>query len=150
MDGPGIESRWRRDFPHLPRPALGPTQPPIWWVPGLSRGKERPERDADPSPLLVPWSRKSRAIPLLPLWAVRSVQSLSACTRVHFTFYLSVGSQLLPLHFTPSKHNNSSILLHTYFVLHALSTFPLSVLLNFISLSLFILFIHCCSSLSTW
>ena len=37
-------------------------------------------------PLLVPWSRKSRSIPLLPLWAVRSVQSLSACIRVHFTF----------------------------------------------------------------
>ena len=28
----------------------------------------------------------SRAIPLLPLWAVQPVQSLSACTRVHFTF----------------------------------------------------------------
>jgi hypothetical protein len=26
----------------------------------------------------------SRAIPLLPLWAVRPVQSLSACTTVHF------------------------------------------------------------------
>jgi len=37
-----------------------------------------------PHPLLVPWSRKSRAIALLPLWAVRPVQSLSACTRVHF------------------------------------------------------------------
>ena len=32
------------------------------------------------------WSRKSRAIPLLPLWTVRPVQSLSACTRGHFTF----------------------------------------------------------------
>jgi len=49
-------------------------------------GKERPKRDADPSPLLVPWSRKSRAVPLLPLRAVRPAQSLSACTRVHFTF----------------------------------------------------------------
>jgi len=39
-----------------------------------------------PHALLVPWSWKSRAIPLLPLWAVRPVQSLSACTRVHFTF----------------------------------------------------------------
>ena len=39
-----------------------------------------------PHPFLVPWSRKSRAIPILPLWAVRPVQSLSACTRVHFTF----------------------------------------------------------------
>ena len=40
----------------------------------------RPGCDADHSPLLMPWSRKSRAIPLLPLWAVRPVQSLSACT----------------------------------------------------------------------
>ena len=50
LDGPGIESRWGRDFPHLSRPALGPTQPLVQWVPGLSRGKERPGRDADPSP----------------------------------------------------------------------------------------------------
>ena len=33
-----------------------------------------------PHPLLVPWSRNSRAIPLLPLLAVQPVQSLSACT----------------------------------------------------------------------
>jgi len=51
-------------------------------------GKERPGRDVDPSLLLVPWSRKSRAIPLLPLLAVRPVQSLSVCTRLHFTFFL--------------------------------------------------------------
>jgi len=51
-----------------------------------SLNPQRPGRDADPSPLLVPWSRKRRDIPLLPLWAVRPVQSLSACTRVHFTF----------------------------------------------------------------
>jgi len=28
VDGPGIESRWGRDFP---------TQPPVQWVSGLSR-----------------------------------------------------------------------------------------------------------------
>jgi hypothetical protein len=33
-----IESRWGRDFLQLSRLALGPTQPPVQWAPGLSRG----------------------------------------------------------------------------------------------------------------
>jgi len=53
-----------------------------------------------PHPLLVPWSRKGRAMPLLPLWAVRPVQSLSACTRVHFTcFYHCIS---------PKRHKNTA------------------------------------------
>ena len=87
LDGPGIDSRWRRDFPHLSRPALGPTQPASCTMgtgsfPGVKSGRGV---TLTPHPYLVPWSRKSRAIPLLPLWAVRPVQSLSACTRVNFT-----------------------------------------------------------------
>jgi hypothetical protein len=39
LDGPGIESRWGRDFSYTSRPALGPTQPPVQWVSGFSRGK---------------------------------------------------------------------------------------------------------------
>jgi hypothetical protein len=43
LDGPGVESRWGRDFPHLSRPALEPTQPPVQWgtgsFPGVKRGR---------------------------------------------------------------------------------------------------------------
>jgi hypothetical protein len=38
----------------------------------------------------------SRAIPLLPLWTVRPVQSLSACTRVHFNFTFPEAISILP------------------------------------------------------
>ena len=66
-------------------------------------GKERPGRAADPSPLLMPWPRKSRATPLLSLWAIRPVQRLSACTRVHFSFFFII----LPVtHVTDSSWHN--------------------------------------------
>jgi len=98
LDGPVIESLWRRDFPHLSRPALGPTSllyNGYWFFPG---GKERPGRDTNPSPLLVPWSRKSRAIPLLPyrLYGLyRSSVPVQGCT-LHLYLIFQTASEIRP------------------------------------------------------
>jgi hypothetical protein len=58
LDGPGFGTRCGPDFLHLSIPALRPTQPPVQWVPGLSRG-ERCGRGVTltPHPLLVPRSK---------------------------------------------------------------------------------------------
>jgi hypothetical protein len=50
LDGPGIESLWGWEFLHTSRLALGSTQPPVQWVPGLSWGVKQQGRGADPSP----------------------------------------------------------------------------------------------------
>ena len=58
LDGPGIESRWGRDFPHLSRLALEPTHPPIQWVPGISRGEAGGGVALTTHPHLAPRLRK--------------------------------------------------------------------------------------------
>ena len=50
LDGPGIESRWGRDFPHLSRPALRPTRLLYNGYRVFPGRKVLPGRDADPSP----------------------------------------------------------------------------------------------------
>jgi hypothetical protein len=50
LDGPGIESRWGERFSAPVQTGPGAHPASCTRVPALSRGKERPERDADPSP----------------------------------------------------------------------------------------------------
>jgi hypothetical protein len=89
LDGLGIRSWWQARFsaPVQTSPGAHPASCTMGTrsLPGVesSRGMTLTSH-----PLLVSWSQKGRAIPLLPLRAVWPVQSLSACTRVHFTFYL--------------------------------------------------------------
>jgi hypothetical protein len=66
----GFRSRQELGIFHLitaSRPALGPPQPPIQWVPGpLSLGVKRPEREANHSPPSSAEIKLRGAIPPLP------------------------------------------------------------------------------------
>ena len=83
---------------------MGPSQPLIQWVPGLSRVVNRPGRGVDhPSPSSA--EVKERAIPLLPHW------TFVACYRFNFTFTftftLSFRAFFLPSEARPGSTSSS-------------------------------------------
>ena len=84
LESPGMESRWGWDFPHLSRPTLWPTPPPLQRVPGFSQGKSAGawRWPSTPSNAEV---KERVVITLLPLW------NFVACSSVNFTF----GGELL-------------------------------------------------------
>jgi len=54
-------------------------------------------------------------MPLLPLWAVRSVQSPSACTTVHFTFtYTSIPPMCRTACTEPQRLYNGALYLYLH------------------------------------
>jgi hypothetical protein len=84
LDGPRIESRWRRDFPHPSRPALRPTQPPIHRVPAALPGVKRPGRGVDHLAHVAPRLKEEQIY--TPTRSLSLSLGLVACTRVTFTF----------------------------------------------------------------
>ena len=119
LDGPGIESRWGWDFPHLSRPTLGPTQPPVNGYRVFPGGKERPGRDADPSPrssavVMKGWSYNST--PPMGHTACTEPQCLPGCA---FAFTVTLPSSsssspppshpLLLLPLFPSQSSNRMV-----------------------------------------
>ena len=92
LDGPGIESRGGEIFRTCPD---RPWVPPSLLYNGYQvfpGGKSGRFVKLTSHPVLVPWPWKGRAIPLLPLWTVRPLHSLSAWTSVHFIFCQNPGA----------------------------------------------------------
>ena len=82
IEGPGIEFHTCPDRSWNPHSLLHNEQRVF---PGVKSGRGV---TLTPQSLVVPWSRKSRDIPLLPLWAVTPVQSLSVLQGCTILFYL--------------------------------------------------------------
>ena len=103
LEGPGIEFRWGARISALVQ--TGPGAHPASCTmstgsfPGVKSGRSV---TLTPHPLLVPWLWKGRAIPLLSLWAVRPVQSLSACTGRPLVFTLTLDTRWgeIQIHYT--------------------------------------------------
>ena len=82
LSGPGIESRWVRDFPKPSRPTPGPTQPPIRIMDnGSFPGVKQPRRGVDHSP---PSSAEVKG--RVELHVYSSLWAFVACSRANFTF----------------------------------------------------------------
>jgi len=83
LDGPRIDSRWDEIFRTCLERPWGP--PSLLYngyrvFPGVKSGRGV---TLTPHPLLVPWSRTSRAIPLLPVWTYglyRASVPVQGCT----------------------------------------------------------------------
>ena len=80
LDGLGIESWWGENF-RLSGPALGPTQPPVQWISGLSWGKVQLRHAADHSP-----PSSATAMEEYSYTSTHPLGHNKACNGEHFTF----------------------------------------------------------------
>jgi hypothetical protein len=111
-------------FATASRTALGPTQPPIQWVPGdLSLGVKRPGREADHSP---PSSAEVKEYvglhlhsPNMPSWRGASLSTgtlyLPLSLPLPFTFHLVRKGIMYPWSLSSSKHHKIHALAHSIY-----------------------------------
>jgi hypothetical protein len=104
LDGAGIECQWGAGYsaPVLTGPGAQPASCIMGTgsFPGVKSGRSV---TLTPYSLLVPWSRRGRARPLLTPWAIRPVQNLSACTKVTFNL------PFLPIQITHPSQSTVSV-----------------------------------------
>jgi len=94
VDGPGIESRWRRDIHHRTRPTLGPTLPPVKWVPGYIMQVKRPDCGFNhPTPTSADVKERVELYlysPSGPSWTVDPGSNGSTYEKFYFTTLVGV------------------------------------------------------------
>ena len=82
LNGQGIESLWLRYFPHPPRPALGPIQPPVTGHRVSFPRVERPGSSVDHPPPPSSAEVKEK----VELYLYYPSRAFMASSRVYFTF----------------------------------------------------------------
>ena len=116
LDDPGFESRWgaRYSAPVPTGPGAHPASSTVGTgsFPGVKSGRSV---TLTTHPLLMLWSRKGRAMLLLPLCVVRPVESRSACTvQLYLYFSQYLYSTAIPLlHSVPVQYSYTSTPLST-------------------------------------
>jgi len=97
-----------RDFPQLSRPGTGAHPASCTMNTASFQGlKSGWGMTLTPHPLLVPWSRKGRAIPLLPLWTVRLIQILSQFhdnENSYMFYWITTPNNLIHEYTRPEDH----------------------------------------------
>jgi len=97
LDGPGFESRWGEVFRTCPDRPWGPRNLLYNGYQFFPWGKERPGYDADPLPPSSSMVKKEYSYTSTLPMDRTALESLSACTSVHFTLTLPVVCHRLKL-----------------------------------------------------